>query len=176
MSEIILPAKRKVYYHRSVVPKHLKRLLMGRAQIWRSLDTNDLDEARARSAAWDARVQRLFVALKKDGNRMTEQEREALVAHWLESELDYAEDCRVLAGPISDDHRESQLEGLSIMYDDAHEALLGNDFRNIAPTADALLKAAGLPSLNHTGVDFRAICNPRVEYSEKQLLHRQSSE
>jgi len=54
-----------------------------------------------------------------------------VVAHWLESELDYAEDCRALADPVSDSHREAQLDGLSIMFGEAHEALLGNDYRKI---------------------------------------------
>ena len=86
MSHIFLHRKPGIYYHRSNVPERLKRLVRGRAQIWRSLKTADKDEATARSAQWDARVQRLFTTLKRKGKRMTEDEREALVSYWLESE------------------------------------------------------------------------------------------
>jgi hypothetical protein len=127
MSTIFLHPTRQTYYHRSDVPKKLKRLLKGRAQIWRSLKTASKDEAKARSAAWDSRIQRLFATLKRNGDRMTEDEREQLVAHWLERELDYAEDCRTLAGPVSDERKESFLTGLSIMAETAHEALLTNN-------------------------------------------------
>ena len=37
---------------------------------------------------------------------MTDEQREALVAHWLEAELDEAEDARTLHGYVSDDYRE----------------------------------------------------------------------
>ena len=170
MSTIFLHPARKTYYHRSDVPERLKPLLKGRAQIWRSLKTKDKDEAKARSAAWDSRVQRLFMTLKKNGDRMTETEREALVAHWLESELNYAEDCRALARNVSDAHREGQLDGLDIMYEQAYGALLGNDFVQVEREADALLKAAGLPVLDYQGADFGKLCRrllqAQIEYAE----------
>ena len=147
MSTIFVHPSRKSFYHRTHVPKRLRQLMAGRAEVWRSLDTLDKAEAKARSAAWDSRIQRLFVTLKKDGDSMTDAEREALVTYWLESELDYAEDCRVLAGDISDAHRESQLEGLSIMEEQASEALMSNHYRKVKCEADKLLKAAGLPPI-----------------------------
>jgi hypothetical protein len=76
----------------------------------------------------------------------------------LDSELEYAEDCRVLVGLISDNQRENQLLGLSIMQEEATEALLGNDYRQIEGEADALIKAAGLPALDHAGVEFGRLC------------------
>ena len=88
---------------------------------------------------------------------MSEEQIAALVQHWLEAELDYAEDCRVMTGPVSDDQREGYLEGLSIMSDEAHEGLLGNDYRKIEQEAGELLKAAGL-SLDHAGPDFKRLC------------------
>ena len=105
MSTIFLHPKRGSFYHRSHVPRRLRGLFNGRTEVWRSLDTADKDEARARSAQWDARIQQLFQALRKGGEGMTKDERELLVAHWLESELEYAEDCRALAGRVSDARR-----------------------------------------------------------------------
>ena len=69
---------------------------------------------------------------------MTEEQNRSEAQHWLETELDDAEDCRVMAGPVSDDHRDSQLEGLSIISDEAHEALLGNDYRKLITTVGFL--------------------------------------
>jgi len=170
MSEIFLHPKRGTFYHRTNVPERLKRLLCGRRQIWRSLKTADKDEAQARSAQWDARVQRLFATLKREGERMNEAEREALVSHWLESELDYAEDCRVLEGPMNEETLEDRLDGLDTMHDITLEALLENDFRSIGREADELLKSAGLPALDHDGADFRRLCRrllqARIEFTE----------
>lgn len=142
---IFFHKSRRTFYYRSYVPRPLRRLLAGRREVWRSLDTNDKAEAKVRAASWDRRALQLYLTLRRNGDSMTEQEREALVSHWLEQELEYAEDCRALAGPVSDAHRESQLEGLSIEADLAHEQLLGNNYRKIEKTADDLLKAAGLP-------------------------------
>ena len=59
---------------------------------------------------------------------------------------------------MSDARRESLLDGLSIMADETHEALLGNDYRKIEKDADGLLKAAGLPALDHEGADVGRLC------------------
>lgn len=109
MPTVFLHPKRKTYYHRSVVPRRLKPYFKCREQLWRSLKTEDKDEAILRSARWTARIHQLFLILKKQGDRMTDEQREALVAHWLEVELDEAEDARTLAGTISDNYREGVL-------------------------------------------------------------------
>ena len=169
MSTIFLHPKRGSFYHRSHVPRRLRALLNGRAEVWRSLDTADKDEARARSAQWDARIQRLFQTLRTSGEGMTKDEREQLVAQWLEAELEYAEDCRAVAGPMSDAHRESQLEGLWIIQDDNTEALLTNNYRRIEKEADQLLKAAGLPALHHDSVEFTRLCRRLLVAREEYI-------
>jgi len=75
VSTIFLHPTRKSYYHRSNVPANLQWLLKGRSEIWRSLKTMDKAEAKVRSAAWDSRVQRLFLELGREGERMTEEQR-----------------------------------------------------------------------------------------------------
>jgi hypothetical protein len=158
MATIFRHPKRKMYYHRSTVPISLQRFLKGREEIWRSLKTADKAEAKVRSAAWESRVQRLFLMLGREGDRMTEEQREALVSHWLEVELDYAEECRATEGRISEAWRERQLEGLSVLADEAHEALTDNDYRKIEKMADELLRSAGLPLLDHDAADFGRLC------------------
>jgi integrase len=98
------------------------------------------------------------MTLRTQGDRMTEAQRETLVSKWLDAELEYAEDCRATAGRISDLNRAAQLEGLSIMQEEAAEDLTGNDYRRIEKTADELLKAGGLPPLDHDSADFGRLC------------------
>ena len=152
------------------IPRPRRGYLGGRAEIWRSLKTNDKDEARAKVAHWQSRAQRVFTVLRKQGEHMTQAQIDALVEHWLESELDYAEDCRAMAGPISVNHLEAQLDGLGIMHEQAHEALLGNDYRKVEREADELLKSAGLPALDHEGAAFGRLCRrllqAKVEYTK----------
>lgn len=106
MATVFHHLKRKTYYHRSIVPRRLQPYFKGREQLWRNLKTEDKDEVILKSAQWTARIQQLFLTLRKQGDHMTDEQREVLVSHWLERELDEAEDARTLAGPISDSYRE----------------------------------------------------------------------
>ena len=106
MSYFFVPA-RKSFYYRSHIPRRLRRLLKGRREVWRSLKTSDKDEAKVRSATWDSRTLHLYMTLRKQGERMTEEQREALVSQWLDAELEYAEDCHATAGKISEAKRDA---------------------------------------------------------------------
>jgi integrase len=55
------------YYHRNV-PKRLRPLLGGKAQIWKSLRTSNLDVAKLRSLEEGQRVERMFQALALRAN------------------------------------------------------------------------------------------------------------
>ena len=169
MATVFLHPKRKTFYHRSIVPRRLQPYFRGREQLWRSLKTGDKDEATIKSAQWTARIQQLFLTLKKQGDRMTEEQREALVAHWLEVELDEAEDARTLAGSLSDDYREGVWHVLSDQLDDAHEALVTNNWRKVEREADALLQAAGLAPLDHEGAEFGRLCR-RLLLAKQEYL------
>jgi hypothetical protein len=89
---------------------------------------------------------------------MTDEQREALVSHWLEVELDEAEDGRALAGHISQDYREGVWHVLHDQFEEADEALVTNNWRIVEHEADALLQSAGLPPLDHAGADFIRLC------------------
>ena len=101
---------------------------------------------------------------------MTNEQREALVSHWLEVELDEAEDARTLAGPLPDDYREGVWHVLSDQLDDAHEALVTNNWRKVEREADALLQAAGLAPLDHEGAEFGRLCR-RLLLAKQEYLH-----
>ena len=100
---------------------------------------------------------------------MTNEQREALVSHWLERELEEAEDARTMSGPISDEHRENIYYPLSDQLDEVSEALLTNNLQPIAREADDLLKSAGLPMLDHGGVEFGRLCR-RLLIAKQEYL------
>lgn len=52
MSIIFHHPKWKTFYHRSLVPHRLQPYFKGRQQLWRSLKTEDKDEAILKSARW----------------------------------------------------------------------------------------------------------------------------
>jgi hypothetical protein len=141
--------------------------LNGRSEIWRSLGTTDEDEAAARSAQWTAKVQRLFVTLRKHGEKMTKEERELLVSRWLESSLEEAEDYRAICGPVSDIDRDTKQVILSDLWEEANEALVSCDYRKVEKEADELLKSAGLPPLDHEGAEFGRLCRRLLQVKQE---------
>ena len=54
----------------------------------KSLRTSDKDQASVLAALFEAQTRRLFLTLKRHGERMKVEQIEALVHHWLEG-LDY---------------------------------------------------------------------------------------
>ena len=150
--------KRQSFYYRCIIPRRLRPYFGGRVQYWRSLRTEDRDQARARSAQWEARVQRVFVTLIQRGKGMTKAEIESLIDHWMERELDESEDFRATCGRVNDDFRESMYYVLSDQFDEADEALVSCDYRKVAQEADDLLKSASLPLLDHKSTAFGRLC------------------
>jgi hypothetical protein len=104
---------------------------------------------------------------------MTNEQREALVSHWLEVELDEAEDARTLAGSFSDDYREGVWHVLSDQMDATHEAIVTNNWRKVEREADALIQAAGLPALDHEGAEFGRLCR-RLLLAKQEYLQIES--
>lgn len=45
MATLFRPHRRPSFYHRAIIPRRLRSYFKGRAQLWRSLSTNDLDDA-----------------------------------------------------------------------------------------------------------------------------------
>ncbi|MEO8339453.1 MAG: DUF6538 domain-containing protein [Nitrospirota bacterium] len=99
-----LHPKRKVFYHRSIVPRRLQPYFRGREQLWPGLKTNGPDEAKLKSLQWDTRAQRVFLTLKKHRGRMTPAKIEALIAHWMDSQLEEFEEA-LADFPMDDEDR-----------------------------------------------------------------------
>ena len=158
MSTVFLHPTRKTYYRRVQIPQKIRKHFHGRVEVWRSLKTVDKDQAEIRAAQFDAQTRRLFLTLKKSGERLTKEHIEALVQNWLETEIDELEDFMATAGPFADHDRTTKQVVLSDLWEESNEALISCDFRKVEREADALLKAAGLPALDHEGADFGRLC------------------
>jgi hypothetical protein len=155
-----------------VIPKGLRVYFGGRREVWKSLCTTDKAEAECRSLQWQAQGKRLFHTLQRHGDRMTKHQIDALISRWLEDALDEAEDERAMRGRISEAQREDSQLGLSELFDGAREALAGGDYRTVTREADELLRAAGLPALDHTSADFTRLCRrllrAKIEYAQTE--------
>src|SRR5262249_10730367 len=118
---IFLPTGRKIQYTRLTIPRGLRRYFRGRREVWRSLRTSDRRLGKAQSDRWLAQGRQLFVTLERRGKYMSPYEIEDLVARWLENRLEFAEDCRALMGPMSDDCREANLGCLDMTREETFE-------------------------------------------------------
>jgi integrase len=163
MSTVFLHPTRRTYYCRVQIPQKIRKHFHGRVEVWRSLKTADKDQAEVRAAQFDAQTRRLFLTLKKSGERLTKEQIETLVDHWLETEIDYLDDCLALGGPVNDDQREGEHLVYSDLFDQVSEALIGRNFRKVEKEADALLAAAGLPPLDHQSAEFGRLCRRLLE-------------
>ncbi len=99
---------RRSFYARCIVPASLRQLL-GRREIWRSLDTSDPAAAELRSNIVVGRTPALFLRLRKPENRtMTQTELRRLVSRYIGERLQDWEDA-LYSGekPASDDLKTS---------------------------------------------------------------------
>src|SRR5262245_43119862 len=100
---------------------------------------------------------------------MTQDQIDALVEHWLESELDEADDWRVMNGPYGEDDLTGKWLILHDQLEDTIGALVSYDFRKVEREADELLKSAGLPALDHQGAEFGRLCRRLLQAKEQYL-------
>jgi len=97
---------------------------------------------------------------------MTEEQREALVLHWLDHLLDEAEDYRATQGPLFTDGPAALLvDTLEEIADDLHAC----DYRRIQLEAAKLIKAAGLPAMDQQGADFGRLCRRLLVVQQEYL-------
>jgi hypothetical protein len=110
MATVFLHPKRKTYYYRAQIPKNLRRHFKGRVELWRSLKTKDMDEAKLKSLQWDIHAHRVFFTLKKHGATMNPAEIDALIERWMEAELEVGEDHRA-THPVTEEWLDEPING-----------------------------------------------------------------
>lgn len=162
-SSIFLPAGRDSYYVRLTVPTNLQPCFGGRKEVWRSLRTADKELAQVKASTWQASGRRLFLTLRRYGGRMTQDQIEALVQHWLDTTLDETDHNRLLAGPVTDEQYIDRDKDLTDYQDILLEWLRGNELERMTEPADQLLQSAGLPTLDHDSLAFKQLCRRLLE-------------
>ena len=115
-------------------------------------------------------MQKVFITLKRHGEHMNTEQIEALISQWMESELDEAEDYRATCGPVTDEYRDDVSLILSDQFKEASEALVSCDYRKLEKEADELLRAAGLPALDHDGAVFGRLCRKLLRAKQEVLI------
>ena len=173
MSTVFLSRNRKSLYHRIWIPEALRVFFNGRSEVWRSLRTMDKEEVRCRAYQLESHAKRVFVTLKRHGHSMTPEQIESLVARWLDTRLEAAEDFRASLRPISDDQRNGACLILHDQMEDAAGDLLSNDFRRTEKEAEELLKAAGLRPLDRDSMEYGRLCRrllrAKLDYAQIEM-------
>jgi integrase len=131
------------YYHRQVVPVALRPLLENRREIWKSLRTTDLEEAKLLSLRAGREVARLFQSLKKKAAAAQTDpdtfgrdfERRALAedAQW-----------RATRGQVADEQLEAELDGIIQSIENNEESLRLGDTKYVSKLLDEVLLEQGL--------------------------------
>jgi len=91
----VLQRRGQTYTSRIIVPTHL-RATLGRAEITRSLRTQDRREALRRLRVWEGHIERLLKLLSRQGARMTREEIDRLVDEYTGKTFDEIEDTLAL--------------------------------------------------------------------------------
>ena len=169
MPTAFIHPKRKTYYHRSQIPKKLRRHFKGRVELWRSLRTEDKDEAKLKSLQWDTRTQRLFLTLKRYGAMMSPSEIDALIERWLDAELDAGEDHRAVH-PVDGEWLDDTAMIRVSQMEDLYEDLSRCNYHRAEQDANDILKAAGVPLLDHESIEFKRLCR-RLILAKMDLLN-----
>ncbi|MBX3301595.1 MAG: site-specific integrase [Nitrospira sp.] len=173
MSTGFLSKHRKSYYYRIWIPKAVRSYFKGKVEVWRSLKTKDKEEARVLAHQFESHAKRLFFTLRRYGHSMTPEQIDSLVARWLDTRLELAEEYRAGLRPISENQREGAWLVLHDQMGEAEDDLLSNDFRRIEKEADELLASASLPPLDHDSAEYGRLCRrllrAKLDYAKIEM-------
>jgi len=163
----MLMRRGSVYYYHRNVSKHLRPLLGGKAQIWKSLRTSDLNVAKLRCLEEGQRVERMFQALTLRA-RSAQTDPESLAR--LYSSRAEADDAAWRSRRIMDDTDEQlnvELDALTSAVDDHAAALRLRDVDLVSKLLDDVLIENGLTIPTHRRREFAlALLHARLKTLE----------
>jgi integrase len=150
------------YYHRNV-PKRLRPLLGGKAQIWKSLRTSDHDVAKLRSLEEGQRVERQFQALTLRARsaqtdpeslaRLYSSRAEAEDAEWRRTHV-RMDDGTFESARQLDETLNAELDALTSAVEDHAAALKLKDVDLVSKLLDDVLIETGLVIPSHRRREF----------------------
>jgi Domain of unknown function (DUF6538) len=162
----MLMLRGSVYYYVRAVPKQLRPLLDGKAQIWKSLRTSDLNQAKLRSLEEGQRVERMFQALTARA-RSAQTDPESLAR--LYSSRAEAEDASWRSRRVvdTDEQLNVELDALTSAVDDHAAALKLKDVDLVSKLLDDVLIENGLTIPSHRRREFAlALLHARLKSLE----------
>ncbi|NOT22279.1 MAG: hypothetical protein HOP22_06080 [Nitrospiraceae bacterium] len=168
MATLFLPGNRQSFYFRAVVPRRLRPLFGGRAQLWRSLSTADKEHAKLRSLEWAARTQRLFLLLKTHGAYMSQADIAALIARTMDAELEKSEDYRALHR-LDEDQQEIMVDETIERLEETEGTLSAHRYDRIAEEVQTMLRAGGMPALDPNSLPFKRACRAFLLAKQEML-------
>jgi len=166
LSTIFVRARRS-YYARLFVPKTL-RAILGKAEIWRSLQTSSAESAKLKAAVWEGRVARLFGFLVHRQQRMTPSQLTKLCQLYITTALENGEANRCTR-TLSDDEREAVSLALTDLLEDTQHSLLNNNMMKVSETADDLLQTHGL-TLDKHAPEYHQLCRELLK--AQQVIYK----
>lgn len=143
-SSYMLLLRGTTYYYRRAIDKRLRPLLGGKAQVWKSLRTSDLDTAKLRSLQVGQQVERQLQDLKRRAD--SAQTNPESLARLYSSRAE-AEDASWRARRIMDDTDEQlnvELDALTSAVEDHSDALRRQDVGLVDQLLDEVLAEHGV--------------------------------
>lgn len=150
-------AGRKTYYTRLVVPRKLLPLLRGRVEFWKSLRTTDRSKAKLRAATFESKGRRLFLYLQRHGVMMQPDQIKSLVAEWINSELERAEQAKADGGTNELEDAEDYKDVYGTLLEEADEARQMNQQWKVKDLALELTTRHGL-QIEPESSEFGRLC------------------
>jgi integrase len=99
---------------------------------------------------------------------MTPTEIERLIAQWMDAELEESEDYRALHR-LNDDQREIMVDETIERLEATEGTLSANRYDRVAGDVDAMLRASGMPALDHNSLAFKRGCRAFLLAKQKML-------
>ena len=168
-------AARKSYYIRLVVPRNILPLLGGRVEFWKSLRTADRAKAKLKAATFESTGRCLFLHLQHYGASMRQEQINALVSQWINSELERTEQALAEGGTNSLDEAEDYKDVYGTLLEEADEARAMNQQWKVKDIALELTTRHGL-SIQPGSPEFGRLCHEllkgRVELFREEIRRR----
>jgi len=131
------------YYHREVVPLVLRPFLENRRELWKSLRTTDLEEAKLLSLRVGQEVARLFQSLRKKA-AATQADPETFGRDFQRRALVEDAQWRVARGQVDDEQLDAELDGIIMAIENNEESLRLGDTKYVSKLLDEVLLEHGL--------------------------------
>jgi integrase len=157
------------YFFRIRVPKRLRGVVSA-CELRYTLRTSELQEAKYRALGMAGFAEKLFSDLiKNGGERMVELSKESidrLMREELQRLLEEAEKRRASATkPLSREELESQEDSLSYLESYMRENLILNDYRDISPYVDDLLRDHSIDGVVKGSEAYQRLCRELLKVS-----------